>query len=238
MSDPIAPHSAPIAAYMSVHQATNLAYVRYFGKIDNATSATFQSLDSQGFHVSYTLPDNSSSQVYIKFKTPLTKREDIRPVLEDMAKEAETALGLPSSLVGPPPVAAIAKALYAQTTDIYTPPTPSVPLDAFYPVSVSEALRFGVFLGFFALFGYASDTQLPRLLQPIRQSIISPIISKKIFKAVVYIHLAEASLAFFMCLRRGWYGPSNILKWTASTFFFGFNSMRLLRKHAKDVQGI
>ncbi|KAI9309073.1 hypothetical protein BJ944DRAFT_155004 [Cunninghamella echinulata] len=94
MSDPIAPHSAPISAYMSVHQATNLAYVRFFGKIDNATSATFQSIDANGFTVSYELSDGTSSQVYIHFKTPLTRREEIRPVLEEMAKEAETALGL------------------------------------------------------------------------------------------------------------------------------------------------
>jgi hypothetical protein len=41
------------------------------------------------------LPDNNQAhQVTIPFKTPLQKREDIRPVLEAMAKEAEEALGL------------------------------------------------------------------------------------------------------------------------------------------------
>ncbi|KAI8647961.1 hypothetical protein BD408DRAFT_449038 [Parasitella parasitica] len=95
MSDPIAPHSAPISAYMSVHEATNLAYVRYFGRIDNATKAIFKSLDSRSFTLDYHLPNDSQiHQVTIPFKTPLLKRQDIRPVLEAMAKEAEEALGL------------------------------------------------------------------------------------------------------------------------------------------------
>lgn len=111
MSDPIAPHSAPISAYMSVHEgkpnawlhvhshygwlATNLAYVRYFGKIDHATKATFKNLNSTSFTLDYELPnDTQVYQVTIPFKTPLQTREEIRPVLEDMAKEAETHLGL------------------------------------------------------------------------------------------------------------------------------------------------
>lgn len=75
--------------------ATNLAYVRYFGHIDNATKAIFKSLDSRSFTLDYHLPnDNETHQVSIPFKAPLQKREDIRPVLEAMAKEAEEALGL------------------------------------------------------------------------------------------------------------------------------------------------
>lgn len=75
--------------------ATNLAYVRYFGNKDNAESATFKSINSRGFTVSYKLPGDTQEQdLFIEFKTPLTKREQIRPVLEEMAKEAESALGL------------------------------------------------------------------------------------------------------------------------------------------------
>lgn len=75
--------------------ATNLAYVRYFGKVDNATKATFKSLDSRGFTLDYELPnDTKVHQTTIFFKTPLQKREEIRVVLEAMAKEAEEALGL------------------------------------------------------------------------------------------------------------------------------------------------
>lgn len=121
MSDPIAPHSAPISAYMSVHEgnhlvtilrkklhelivtyyltATNLAYVRYFGKINNATKATFKSLDSRSFTLDYQQANsNETHQIAIPFKIPLEKRDDIRPVLESMAKEAEEALGLVTNL--------------------------------------------------------------------------------------------------------------------------------------------
>ncbi|CAO3618336.1 unnamed protein product [Cunninghamella blakesleeana] len=235
MVDPIAPHSAPISAYMSVHQATNLAYVRHFGKIDNAITATFHSIDANGFTVLYELPDGTSSQVYITFATPLTKREQIRPILEEMAKEAEDALGLPSSLVGAPPLEAIAKALYAKT-DIYTPPTPQVPLDTFYPVPVSRGLPVVLGLGLIGLLGHSN--QLPGLLIPIRESIISQTTSKKIFKALAYVHVAEAVYVFITCLRRKWYSPSNTIKWTLSTFIFGVGSLKLFKKHIRDVQGI
>lgn len=135
-------------------------------------------------------------------------------------------------------MAAIAKALYAQTTDIYTPPEPTVPLNTFYPVAHRKAISVGALFGFFALFGHASDNQLPRLLLPIRDSVIGPATARKIFNGLVYVHLAEASLALLICLRRGWYDSVNVFKWTFSTFLFGFNSMGMLRKHAKDVQGL
>ncbi|CAO3594915.1 unnamed protein product [Absidia cylindrospora] len=238
MSDPIAPHSAPISAYMSVHQATNLAYVRYFGNIDDARSATFERIEFTGFHVSYEKDNGTTGQVFIAFNTPLTNREDIRPVLQDMAKEAEDALGLPSSLAGAPPMAAIAKALYAQTTNIYTPPEPAVPLNIFYRVPAREAISVSALFGFLALMGRASDSQLPRLLLPIRQSVINPTTANKILNTLVYIHIGEASMALLITLRRGWYSSSNVVKWSFSTLLYGVYSMRRLLKHGKDVQGL
>ncbi|ORX51703.1 hypothetical protein DM01DRAFT_1337203 [Hesseltinella vesiculosa] len=235
MSDPIAPHSAPISAYMSVHEATNVAYVRHFAGIDNVATATFESINSQGFQVSYTLKDGMTDRAYIAFKTPLTKREDIRPVLEEMAKEAETALGLPSSLVGPPPVAAIAKALYAQGTSVYTPPEPRVPLNIFYPVSRNDALSCALLFGSLAVFGYASDRQLPGFLHPVRSSLLKVDSAKRILKGLAYVHTAEAVLALAICLRRGWYSTENTIKWTLSTLVFGVFSTSRLIKHGRDV---
>ncbi|KAI8146393.1 hypothetical protein BJV82DRAFT_534812 [Fennellomyces sp. T-0311] len=239
MSDPIAPHSAPISAYMSVHAATNLAYVRYFANKDNAESASFESLNSRGFTVSYTLPGGVKEETFIEFKTPLTKREQIRPVLEEMAKEAESALGLPSSLSGPPPFAAIAKAAYASATDIYTPPEPPVPLDVYYPVPLRKAISVGIVIGLPALLGYASDASLahaPFLLN-LREEYALRGIMQSVFRILVVTHAAEAAGVLIACLRRGWYGPVNTLKWTISTFFFGFESWLLLRKHARQVHG-
>ncbi|KAI8074476.1 hypothetical protein BC940DRAFT_288332 [Gongronella butleri] len=238
MADPIAPHSAPISAYMSVHEATNVAYVRHFAGIDNVATATFDSIDSMGFYVNYTQKDGADGRVYIAFQSPLTKREQIRPVLEEMAKEAEAALGLPSSLAGPPPMAAIAKALYAQGTSVYTPPDPQVPLDAFHPVARRDVVSVGLLFGSLALFGYATDQQLPGLLHPVRASLLKAPAARKIFTGLVYVHAAEAALALLICLRRGWYSPSNVFKWTLSTFLFGIGSTKRLIKHGKDVQGI
>jgi hypothetical protein len=76
--------------------ATNLAYVRYFANQETAVSATFKSINTRGFTVEYVLPDGTVKDAFITFQTPLTKREEIRPVLERMAKEAEEALGLVS----------------------------------------------------------------------------------------------------------------------------------------------
>ncbi|ORY99353.1 hypothetical protein BCR43DRAFT_489144 [Syncephalastrum racemosum] len=225
-NDPIAPHSAPIAAYMSAHTATNLAYVKYFGEQPDAISATFKSLDSQGFKLDYTLEDGSQGECFIPFKTPLAKREDIRPVLENMAKEAETALGLPSSLAGPPPLKAIAKAMYAGVTDLYTPPNPSVPLDAFYPVpGVGVA-------GGCALFGaLALAAYYPGLLKSQGQQN-----ARLVIRGIAGIHIVEGLATVFICLRRGWYSPKNTIKWTLQTLLFGFGSLRQLKRHAAHVR--
>jgi hypothetical protein len=73
-----------------------MAYVRHFANIDNVKTATFHNIESTGFRVNYETTDGISGQAFITFNTPLTRREDIRPVLEEMAKEAEEALGLVS----------------------------------------------------------------------------------------------------------------------------------------------
>ncbi|KAF1801254.1 hypothetical protein V8B55DRAFT_1389761 [Mucor lusitanicus] len=241
MSDPIAPHSAPIAAYMSVHEATNLAYVRYFGHIDNATKATFKSLDSRSFQLDYYLPnDTEVHQISIPFKTPLQKREDIRPVLEAMAKEAEEALGLPSSLAGPPPLMAIAKAM-AASTNVYTPPEPQVSLNSFYLPESKIMWSVGFGLSALALLACSSDAylqrQFPAQVLAFRDKLGAELLYK-IWKGAVIIHLAEGAYTFITCVRRGWYSPVNTIKWTLSSLLFGFGSLKQLKKHANDVAGI
>ncbi|KAG0166220.1 hypothetical protein DFQ28_007611 [Apophysomyces sp. BC1034] len=250
--DPIAPHSGPISAYMSAHAgcppglsthkltpslATNLAYVRYFANKDNATSATFRSLKATGFTVAYTLPDGTNDEAFIEFKTPLVKREEVRPVLEAMAKEAETALGLPSSLGGPPPMAAIAKAIYAQTTSVYIPPNPSVPLDLFYAPPKKWQVFVGLALGATALVAYLPERRFPQELLRYRE-LIGVDLACKVFRTTATIHAVEAAVTYLICLRRGWYSPLTILKWTASTFLFGGGSIMQLTRHSRQVQGI
>lgn len=81
------------------HTATNLAYAKHFGNLDTASSANFESLNAQGFKLSYVLENGEQGETFIQFATPLTKREEIRPVLEGMAREAEEALGWVNSLI-------------------------------------------------------------------------------------------------------------------------------------------
>ncbi|KAG1455228.1 hypothetical protein G6F46_008262 [Rhizopus delemar] len=236
MSDPILPHSPSISAYMSVHEvATNLAYVRYFGQVDQATKATFKSLNARQFTLDYTLSDGTTGQVSIPFKTPLTDRQEVRPVLESMAKEAEDALGLPSSLSGPPPFKAIAKAMMATA---YTPENPTVPLDSFYMPRPIPMLMIGFGMGATALFAYASDDYLKRQF-PIQifelRKMIGQSLSRRVMDSILVIHVVECAYALATCLRRGWYGPVNTIKWVVSTFIFGIGSMRQLKQHAKDV---
>ncbi|KAI8576710.1 hypothetical protein K450DRAFT_255775 [Umbelopsis ramanniana AG] len=236
--DPIAPHSAGISAYMSVHSATNLAYVRYFAGKDSAVSATFKSINARGFTVEYQLPDGITKDAFIDFKTPLTKREEIRPVLEGMAKEAEEALGLPSSLSGPPPIAAIAKSVYATATDSYTPPSSEVPLDTFYPCNTGLAVAIVAGMGAVYYFSVSTPEDIKALPLPIQyfHKLYPHHWYPIIWKAASGIHVAEGVVALGICLRRGWYSPVNVAKWTISTLLFGFGSMKKLMKHGREVR--
>ncbi|KAI9029576.1 hypothetical protein CLU79DRAFT_696043 [Phycomyces nitens] len=237
--DLIAPHSAPISAYMSVHSATNLAYVRYFGRQDSAVSATFKSLNSHSFTVEYLLPNGTRGESVIPFPHLLTRRDEIRPVLESMAKEAESALGLPSSLSGPPPFNAIAKAMYAQATDMYTPDEPAAPLDVFYSPTYFQQVIIAAGLGALFLYRYAPDTYI-RQHFPLAflhfKNYLGPKLIKNIWDFALVVHVAEAVGVMVTCIRRKWYSPINIAKWTASTLFFGVTSINKLVQHGKEVR--
>ncbi|KAL0075694.1 hypothetical protein J3Q64DRAFT_1769183 [Phycomyces blakesleeanus] len=237
--DLIAPHSAPISAYMSVHSATNLAYVRYFGRQDSAVSATFKSLNSRTFTVEYILGDGTRGESVIPFPHLLTRREEIRPVLESMAKEAESALGLPSSLSGPPPLNAIAKAMYAQATNMYTPEEPAAPLDVFYNADPFWQMMIAAGLGLLFLYRYAPDTYIrqhfPQALIQFR-NYLGPKMIDNIWRTTVLVHVFESFATMVTCIRRKWYSPINIAKWTASSFIFGVASMNKLVQHGKEVR--
>ncbi|KAG2183206.1 hypothetical protein INT43_006210 [Umbelopsis isabellina] len=236
--DPIAPHSAGISAYMSVHSATNLAYVRYFANQERAVSATFKSINASGFTVEYELIDGSKHDAFITFETPLTKREQIRPVLEAMAKEAEEALGMPSSLAGPPPIAAIAKSIYATATDAYTPPTSDVPLDTFYYPNGGLIVAITMGMGILYYYKGLSQAQANELPPALRQlyRVIPAHWYRPLWNVAAGLHVAEAVVAFGTCIHRGWYSTGNVLKWTISTGLFGFASMKKLRLHGRQVR--
>lgn len=72
----------------------NLAYVKHFGGKTDAVSATFKSCNSKGFMVTYKTSDGTEHETFIEYTSPVKTRQDLRPVLEAMAKEAEEALGM------------------------------------------------------------------------------------------------------------------------------------------------
>ncbi|KAF7729252.1 hypothetical protein EC973_004782 [Apophysomyces ossiformis] len=184
------------------------------------------------------MPNGEEEETFIEFKTPLTKREEVRPVLEAMAKEAETALGLPSSLAGPPPVSAIAKALYAHATNVYVPPEPNVPLDTFYPAKPFWKVSITGGLATLALLTFATDAYLTRQFPPSILQLRNTLgvgLLRTVWNTAISVHVLEATAALVICLRRRWYSPWTTIKWTASTLCFGFASMKELVRHGKEV---
>lgn len=123
---------------------------------------------------------------------------------------------------------------------MYTPAESPVPLDVFYSVPLSRALIVGVVIGLPYLLGYSSDASLahaPFLLN-LREKYALRGIMQTVFRGLVAIHTLEAGAAFVTVVRRKWYSPLNIIKWTISTFVFGVESWALLRKHGRQVRGI
>jgi hypothetical protein len=94
MQDPISPHSARLVSYMNGHPQTLLGYAKYYGDAQTATNAQMLDIDSSGIILEVTMEDGRQEDVHVKFKTRLQSYEQVRPVLEEMAKEAETALEL------------------------------------------------------------------------------------------------------------------------------------------------
>jgi hypothetical protein len=112
-------------------------------------------------------------------------------------------------------------------------------LDIFYPADRFWQLAISFGLGSNALLGYGSEELLQQVLPSFAMSIreyLTPGLIRNIFQVAVVIHLLEASVALNICLKRGWYSPLNILKWTGSTALYGFASMSKLVGHGKKVK--
>ncbi|KAG2234941.1 hypothetical protein BDF21DRAFT_467106 [Thamnidium elegans] len=260
LPDPIAVASGPVSAYMSGHDSANLAYVKYFAKKTDAVNATFKSLNSKGFIVTYKTQDGGEHETFIEYNAPVQKREDLRPVLEDMAKEAEEALGMPSSLNGPPPFKAMMKAAEiedAQKAEIERLQedkdaeasaaianaaignifdSNDLDLDVFYPPDRFWQTSIAVGMGLTALLGYSSDAFLSKLLPSVVlqfRNYITQDVIVSIFKWACIAHLVEGFIALGICLKRKWYSPINVLKWTTSTILYATASMSKLLKHGK-----
>ncbi|KAI8647960.1 hypothetical protein BD408DRAFT_5220 [Parasitella parasitica] len=146
----------------------------------------------------------------------------------------------PSSLAGPPPIMAIAKAIVA-STDVYTPPEPQVPLNSFYLPKNRAMIIVGVGMGVITLLAWGTDDyfqrQFPAQVLQLRNK-LGPVLICNLWKVLAAVHLIEGSYALATCIRRGWYSPMTTVKWTLSSLIFGIGSLRQLKKHAHDVAGV
>ncbi|ORX49119.1 hypothetical protein DM01DRAFT_1385262 [Hesseltinella vesiculosa] len=231
-SDSVAQFSGPITAYMSGLPDVNLAYVRYFGKKHNAIQATFTSLNAQGFTATYATAQDAGLQVFIPWpQPPLTERGQIRPALEAMADEAQKALGMPSSLHGPPPIAALARAAAAEEamgrTSIYDS---ADHLDKFEAADLFWQVT--LLAGMWSTWFLTQPREMA-LAKAVQQMVPVPVI-QWIWRMAVGLHVGEAVVACGICVRRGWYSTSTTAKWTFSTLLFGFASMKKLVSHGKQ----
>ncbi|KAI9299578.1 hypothetical protein BJ944DRAFT_274110 [Cunninghamella echinulata] len=228
--DLVVQYSDVISAYMSGLPNVNLAYVKYFGKQPEAIKATFKSLDAYGFTLEYETLDQQDLIMTISWpetcSPPLTKREQIRPILEDMAKIAEEALGMPTSLNGPPPIQAMMRAMQAEQQLSETIKKKDEFLEADLHWQVMIIL--GMALTYYLTIPLPPSSSFFYLLQEHWVGIQT---IQWIWKLAVFLHISEALFALGLCYYRGWYSLKNIIKWTFSTFFFGVASLSKLLHH-------
>lgn len=148
---------------------------------------------------------------------------EIQKLQED--REAEASASIAANHAGK---------LYGSTDD-----DNDTQLDVFYPAERFWQTSIAVGMGATALLGYASDEFLgrafPSFVLSFRNYLTCGLI-QNIFKYAVWIHLFEGAVALLICLKRNWYSPLNVLKWTVSTTLYGFASMKQLLAHGKRVE--
>jgi hypothetical protein len=104
-----------------------------------------------------------------------------------------------------------------------------------------DMMMVGSAIGVVALLAYSSDDylqrQFPVQVLALRNKVGKELITK-VWKGLVFVHLAEGAYTLLTCVRRGWYNPMNMIKWTLSSVLFGIGSLKQLKKHASDVAGL
>ncbi|KAG1850936.1 hypothetical protein F4604DRAFT_1592635 [Suillus subluteus] len=153
MSDPVASNSSSLCTYMKNYPSTLVAYVKYFGNIDDhVLTAEMSSIDSKGMILLYKQSGLSESKsIRVSFTPPLSKYDDAKPRLLTMKTEALEGLG---TLKAPqlttfrfPPKAIMTPFIFLVYFYLLAPPPPgttffSIPVtnvDAFF--SLAHAFR-------------------------------------------------------------------------------------------------
>ncbi|CAG8604861.1 12126_t:CDS:2 [Cetraspora pellucida] len=200
--DPIVPHATRLVSYMNTHPETILTYAKYFGKVQNAISARMTDIDSDGFVVLAKESDGTENEVHIRFKNQLKSYDQVRPVLTEMAKEAEEALSLPSTT--PPPMPS------SNFTNIHTP---------FNPPDSSRFIRTLLIIIFCAVLAFY-PSPAPEAIKTLR-SIFGQELLRVFVLFVISCHIIETLIVIFVLAKRGENDLRTWALWLGTTMLVG-----------------
>ncbi|KAH7333995.1 hypothetical protein B0J17DRAFT_577853 [Rhizoctonia solani] len=92
--DAIGSRSGFLCQYMSHHQDTLVAYVKYFGKVDgDVTSARMTTIDSKSMTLEYVV-DGKTRRTNVVFDPPIELYDEVKPRLISMREEALEGVGM------------------------------------------------------------------------------------------------------------------------------------------------
>ncbi|MGB0589982.1 MAG: HugZ family protein [Myxococcota bacterium] len=94
--DPIANAAAPIIAHMNDdHADTMVLYCKAFSKASDTSAAQMTGVDRYGFEMSATTAEGPRP-IRLAFPAPITRPDEVRSALVQLAKAARTTLGMPA----------------------------------------------------------------------------------------------------------------------------------------------
>ncbi|CAG8580801.1 13706_t:CDS:2 [Acaulospora morrowiae] len=210
-TDPITPHAERLVSYMNTRPETILGYAKYFGNSNDAVSARMTDIDSNGFVVIAKNADGVESEVHVVFKERLNDYQQVRPVLVEMAREAETALNLPSTR--PPTISSVSSS--AQASSLHTPFNPPQ-----LPIYIFLFLAYC----FFYLNAY-SPSPMPGYIESFRL-MFGQLTFHYILIGITIVHVFEALLVVVVLTRRGERDVMTWILWVVNSLIFG-HSWRL-----------
>ncbi|KAG1795030.1 uncharacterized protein HD556DRAFT_1526788 [Suillus plorans] len=163
MSDSVASNSSSLCTYMKDHPRTLVAYVKYFGKVqDNVVSAEMSGIDSKGMTLLYKLQSGVSNTVRVPFKPSLPGYDGAKPRLLSMKTEALDGLGM---LKVPklttfrfPPKAIMTPFIFLAYFYLLAPPPPGTTLFSIPAATVDTFFSPANAIKSFTGFGFAAQT--------------------------------------------------------------------------------
>lgn len=223
-NDPIAAISERICSHMNKdHGDSCLAYVRHYGKQNDAATATLLSVDSTGMWLKYTTTTHpkKESKIRIAYTKPKIAASEIRPILIDMSKVAMEALGIPIVDHNDSP---------APSTTKTQSSAPKRSTRFVHPI-LGLILLLGLVVLYYSSFSIPFPTALA-FLEPLRALGLFVFGSEANLLMVLWVaiglHVAESLYAQTLFSARGIQSISTRLLWTTCILMFGYGSLSQL----------